>query len=66
MRAIECWYKPGGKKRNRAERKALKAAVELSQAESGEDAVSEVEESDDNYLPVEKFCSECGAESVPA
>ena len=52
MHAGECWYKPGGKKRNRAERKALKAAVELSQAESGEDAVSEVEESDDNYSSV--------------
>jgi hypothetical protein len=36
-------------KRNRAERKALKEAVELSQAESGEDAVSEAEERDDNY-----------------
>jgi hypothetical protein len=48
MHAGECWYKPGGKKRNRAERKALKAAVELSQSESGEDAVSEVEENDDN------------------
>ena len=49
MHADECWYKPGGKKRNRADRKALKADVELSQAESGEDAVSEAEESDDNY-----------------
>jgi hypothetical protein len=49
MHAGECWYKPGGKKRNRSERKALKAAVELSQTESGEDAVPEVEERDDNY-----------------
>ncbi len=48
MHAGECWYKPGGKKRNRAERKALKAAAELSQAESREDAISEVEESNDN------------------
>jgi hypothetical protein len=48
MHAVECWYKPGGKKRNRAERKALKAAAELSQAESREDAISEVEESNDN------------------
>ena len=47
MHAGECWCKPGGKKRNRAERKALKAVVELSEEESGEDAVSEVEESDD-------------------
>jgi hypothetical protein len=45
----ECWYKPGSKKRSRAEKKALKAAAELSQAESGEDAVSEVEENDDHY-----------------
>jgi hypothetical protein len=52
MHAGEYWYKPGGKKRNRAERKALKAVVELSQAESGEDAVSKVEDSDDNYFCV--------------
>ena len=38
MHVGECWYKPGSKKRNRADRKALKADVELSQAESGEDA----------------------------
>jgi hypothetical protein len=44
----ECWNKQGSKKRSRAEKKALKAAAELSQAESGEDAGSEVEESDDN------------------
>jgi hypothetical protein len=49
MHSVECWYKPVGKKRNRADRKALKAAVELSEAESGEDAVSEVEENDGNY-----------------
>jgi hypothetical protein len=49
MHAGECWFKPGSKKRNRAERKALKVAADLSKAESGEDAGSEVEESDDKY-----------------
>ncbi len=42
-------YKPGSKKRNRAERKALKATAELSQTESGEDSGSEGEETGDNY-----------------
>jgi hypothetical protein len=45
----ECWYKPGTKKKSRAEKKALKAAAELSQTESGEDAGSEVEESDHSH-----------------
>jgi hypothetical protein len=49
LHAGECWYKPGSKKRNRAERKALKAAAELSQAESGEDSGSEGEETGDDY-----------------
>jgi hypothetical protein len=49
MHAGECWYKPGSKKRNRAERKALKAAAELSQTESGEDSGSEGEETGDKY-----------------
>jgi hypothetical protein len=49
MHAGEYWYKPGGKKKNRAEQKALKEAVELSQAEIGDDSVSEMEDSDENY-----------------
>jgi hypothetical protein len=49
IHAVECWYKPGSKKRNRAERKALRVDADLSQAESEEDAGSEVGESDDNY-----------------
>jgi hypothetical protein len=36
MHAGEYWYKPGSKKRNRAEWKSLKEDAELSQAESGE------------------------------
>jgi hypothetical protein len=39
--AVEHWYKPGSEKRNRAEKKALKVAAKLSQAESGEDVGSE-------------------------
>jgi hypothetical protein len=46
--AGECWYKPGSKKRTRTEKKALKAAAELSRVESGEDTGSEVEETFDN------------------
>jgi hypothetical protein len=46
--AGECWYKPGSKKRTRCEKKALKAAAELSRVESGEDTGSEVEETFDN------------------
>jgi hypothetical protein len=49
--AGECWYKPGSKKRTRTEKKALKAAAELSRVESGEDTGSEVEETFDNYQP---------------
>jgi len=44
--AGECCHKPGIEKRNRAEKKALKTAAKLSQVKSGEDAGSEVEESD--------------------
>jgi hypothetical protein len=50
--AGECWYKPGSKKRTRTEKKALKAAAELSRVESGEDTGSEVEETFDNYSRV--------------
>jgi hypothetical protein len=50
--AGECWYKPGSKKRARTEKKALKAAAELSRVESGEDTGSEVEETFDNYSRV--------------
>ena len=49
MHAGECWYKQGSKKRNRAERKALKTAAELSQTESSEGSGSEGEETGDNY-----------------
>ena len=47
--AGECWYKPGSKKSIRAEKRALKAAAELSQMGSGEDTGSEVEETFDQY-----------------
>ncbi len=50
--AGECWYKPGSKKSTRAEKQALKAAVELSQMGSGEDTGSEVEETFDQYSRV--------------
>jgi hypothetical protein len=50
--AGECWYKPGSKKRTRTEKKALKAAAELSRVESGEDTGSEMEETFDNYSRV--------------
>jgi hypothetical protein len=49
MHAGECWYKPGSKKRNRAERKALQAAAALSQTEICGDSGSEGEETGDNY-----------------
>jgi hypothetical protein len=50
--AGECWRKPGSKKALRAEKTALKAFLELSQLESGEDSGSEVEASDDKYACV--------------
>ncbi len=50
--AGECWYKPGSKKSIRAEKRALKAAEELSQMGSAEDTGSEVEETFDQYSRV--------------
>ena len=50
--AGECRYKPGGKAAMKAEARALKAAAELSEMESGEDSGVDGEESDENYSRV--------------
>ena len=50
--AGECRYKPGSKTALKAEARALKAAAELSEKESGEDSGVDGEESDENYSRV--------------
>ena len=59
--AGECWYKSGSKKSIRAEKRALKAAAELSQMGSWEDTGSEVEETFDQYLRVSLARTTVGA-----